>query len=87
MNQDNTEVHYGINHTPEIGGPPSFISVNRNPLVVPLVRPELAPYSGILNNDPYLETPIYSRRPIPTTPFFYGLNYLGLPIGHLAPLL
>lgn len=83
INKDNTEVHYGINHRPELGGPPSFVSVNRNPLVVPEIRPEVAPYAGILSNDPYLGTPFYSRRPAVAFPF--GMNYVGLPIGQFVP--
>lgn len=73
ISMDDTEVNYGVNHLPQLGGPPSYVSVNRNPLVPPPVVPVAVPAPPIVN-------PITAVRP----PFYGDVLQYG---NGLAPIL
>lgn len=93
INMDGTEVNYGVNHSPYLGGPPSYVSVTRNPLVAPPVAPlinppfygDISPYRGasILRSRVAPVSPLYGNAPILGSPYNRNL-YRGLaPLGSL----
>lgn len=69
FSMDDTDVNYGVNHLPQLGGPPSYVSVNRNPLVPPPIAPiaPIAPVAPIV--DP-IRPPFYGDlSPYGVAPF------------------